>query len=101
MTYNMTDFETAYNLYDVFRITNSLSDNLLVNGGLLVVWVVLFFALNARNPAPESFLAASGALTIISLIFLAMELTSLVWVIGFMLMFAMSAVGAYLRNKTT
>lgn len=105
--YNMTEFEASRNLIEAFAATNALSGEWLVNLGLIVFGAVMLAVLSYRNPMPESFVAATGTVTILSLMLLAVKvstgvsLTSLPWVVGFTLLFALSAVGLYLRNKTT
>lgn len=101
MVYNMTAFENSNDLSELFGATNTLSDGILVNFGLITVWTIIFFVLLRNNPPAESFAASSGAVTVFALVFLALDMINIVWVIGFSMLFALSAVGLYLRNKTT
>ena len=57
--------------------------------------------LGKGNTPAESFLAASGATTILSLLFLTIGLLGMQWVVALTLLFGFSAVGVYLRNKTS
>ena len=99
---NMTPIEDARSVFEVYRAMNTISDGLLTQLGLVSFWTVLFMVLLGRGNTPaESFMAASGAVSIVSLLFLAIGLLGMVWFVGFSLLFALSAVGVYLRNKTS
>lgn len=101
MVYNMTAFETCTSLFCSFQAVNTLSTGILVNFGLITLFVILLLVLMRYNPPAESFTASSGAVAVVSLLCLALDLLDVVWVIGFTMLFAISAVGLYLRNKTT
>ncbi len=97
---NMTPFEESRSLFEAYEAVNTISDGILTELGLVSLWVVLFMVLLGRGNTPaESFMAASGALNIISVLFLMVGLLGMQWVVGFTLLFALSAVGVYLRNK--
>lgn len=101
MTYNMTAFENSNNVAESVLAINAASDNLLVMSFMMVLFVIVFVRLLRNNPPAESFVAASAVGTILSLVFLAGNLLSYKWVVGFSLLFAIGAVGVYLRNKTS
>lgn len=50
MVYNMTAFENSNDLSELFGATNTLSDGILVNFGLITVWTIIFFVLLRNNP---------------------------------------------------
>jgi hypothetical protein len=97
--YNMTAIEQSNNLAQVGVGVNTASGGLLGITFLIALFVILFILLIRRNPAPESLAAASGVSTVVALIMLAAQLITMPWLIGASLMFAMSSVGLYLRNK--
>lgn len=101
MVYNMSAVEVCTTLLCTVKEINLLSDGIIINGGLLVFALILFFLLLTRNPLPESIVATSGATTVIALLFLAGGMLSKEWLLVYTLVFAMSAIGVYLRNKTT
>lgn len=100
MTYNMTAFESSTNILGQFAAVNALSGNLLVILALLSLFLVLVVRLIAKNPPAESFTAASAVCTILSLAFVIADLCGIIWVIGFGMVFAVSATAMYLNNKT-
>ena len=100
MGYNMTDFGNSSNIYDMFVAVNTAADNWLSYMFLIGLFVIMLITLLRNNPPPEAFTAASGLCSIVSLLFLLGGLINIVWVVGFTLLFAGSAVSLYLTNKT-
>lgn len=100
MGYNMTAFENSTNIYDMFVAVNSASSNLLSYMFLIGLFVIMLITLLRTNPPAESFTGASTIATIVSLLFLLGDLINIVWVIGFTILFATSAISLYLTNKT-
>lgn len=100
MSYNMTAFGNSSNVYDMFVAVNTSSENWLSYFFIIGVFIVLLVNLLRRNPPSESFVAASGATTLLCLLFLIGDLINVVWVVGFTLIFALSAVSLYITNKT-
>lgn len=101
MVYNMSGFENSNNILESTVAINTASNNLLVMAFLVVLFLVLLIRLMRNNPGPEAFTASSGVCTLIALMFLAADLVAYQWVIGFSLLFALGAVGVYLRNKNS
>ena len=100
MGYNMSAFENSSNIYDMYAAVNTASENWLSYLFLLGLFVILVITLLRSNPPAESFTAASTVATVVSLLFLLGNLINVVWVVGFTLVFALSAVSLYLTNKT-
>lgn len=100
MGYNMTAFENSTNVYEMFSAINTASGNWLSYMFLIGVFVVILVTLLRSNPPAESFTAASTIASVMSLLFLLGDLINITWVIGFTLLFAISAVSLYLTNKT-
>lgn len=92
----MTGFEEASSVYGLFAAVNTASNG--VFGGLILVTVfisLLMATLLRQNPPAESFFFASLASTITALLFLYLDLASIVWVVVFSFVLAASAVGLY------
>lgn len=100
MGYNMTAFEGTNNIWGMFGAVNTLSDNWLSYLFLIGLFIVMLITLLRSNPPAEAFTGASSVSVVISLLFLLANLINVVWVIGFTLLFASSAVGLYVANKT-
>lgn len=100
MSYNMTAFGNATNPLEMFAAVNTASSNWLAYLFLVGVFIVLFMNLSRRNPPAESFTAASAVSTVGALLFLVADLINGVWVVGFTLIFALSAAALYVNNKT-
>lgn len=100
MGYNMTNFTEAGNVYDMFVAVNSASENWLSYLFLIGLFVIMVITLLRSNPPAESFTAAAAISTIVSIMFLIGDLINVVWVIGFTIIFALTAVSLYLTNKT-
>lgn len=100
MGYNMTAFENSTNIFEMFSAINTASSNWLSYLFLIGLFVIMLITLLRNNPPAESFTGASAISTIVSLLFLLASLINIVWVIGFTLLFSMSAVSLYLTNKT-
>jgi hypothetical protein len=97
----MTNMTGMNNLTSFSRVVDSV--NTATNGiaGLLVLislFVVIFVMLLRNNQPQESFLAASAVTTIASLLMLAGGFASIIYVVGFMLLFAISAIALYLNR---
>ena len=78
---------------------NEASGGLVASLALLSIFFIILVGLMRQNPPPESFLAASTVSTIVSLIFLFVELVSIIWVIGFTLIWSASAIALYRSNS--
>jgi len=100
MGYNMSAFGNATNIYDMYIAVNTASSNWLSYMFLIGLFVIMLITLLRINPPAESFTGASALCTIISLFFLLGDMINIVWVVGFTLIFAGSAVSLYLTNKT-
>lgn len=100
MGYNMTAFENSTNIFDMFAAVNTASENWLSYLFLIGLFIIMTITLLRNNPPAESMTGASAIATVISLLFLLGNLINIVWVIGFTLLFAGSAVSLYLTNKT-
>lgn len=100
MGYNMTAFENSTNIYGMFSAVNDASGNWLSYLVLIGLFVVMLITLLRSNPPAESFTGASTLCTVFSVLFLLADLVDVVWVIGFTLLFSLSAVSLYLTNKT-
>ena len=99
MGYNMTAFENSTNIYDMFSAVSIASDNWLSYMVLIGLFVVMLITLLRSNPPAESFTGASTISAVVSLLFLIAGLINITWVIGFTLLFCLSAVSLYLTNK--
>ena len=94
--YNMSGFAASNDPYSLFAAVNTASGHIL--GGLVLstLFIVLVLSSILRQNAPaESFFFASLVSAIASLILLYLELASIVWVVGFSFVLAMSAIGLY------
>lgn len=100
MGYNMSAFSNSNNIYDMFAAINTASENWLSYLFLIGLFVIMTITLLRNNPPAESFTGASAISTVISLFFLLASLINIVWVVGFTLIFALSAISLYLTNKT-
>lgn len=100
MVYNMTPFSTANNPYLMFEAVNTASDNWLSYLVLIATFVILLMTLMRRNPPAESLTSASAVCTVLSLFLVLANLINTVWVVGFTLIFGLSAIGLYITNKT-
>lgn len=100
MGYNMTAFGNSSNIYEMYAAINTASENWLSYLFLIGLYVIMVITLLRNNPPPESFTSASAVASIISLLFLMGGMINVVWVVGFTLIFALSAISLYLTNKT-
>lgn len=100
MGYNMTAFENSTNIAEMFAAVNTASGNWLSYLFLIGLFVVILITLLRNNPPAESFTAASTVSSVVSLLFLLANLVNIKWVVGFTLLFALSAVSLYLTNRT-
>ena len=100
MGYNMTAFENSTNVFQMFEAVNTASENWLSYLFLIGLFIIMLITLLRNNPPAESFTGASTLATVVSLLFLMGNLINIVWVIGFTILFAGSAVSLYLTNKT-
>lgn len=99
MTYNLTNVTNADNIAEIFIGMNQASGNILTNMVLIVLGVIFMIVLLRNNPPAEAITATGGVLSIISLSFLAIGLTDIVFVIGSGLLFAGGGVALYLSNR--
>jgi len=99
MVYNMTGVENATSILGVFQGVNTASGGILAYMGLCSIFLILLFGLLRNNPVPESFTAASTVTTLVTLIFLYLELVTVAWLIGFTVLWAVSAISLY-RSKS-
>lgn len=97
--YNMTEIEASRNLFQLFAATNEISNNLLVQLGLITYATILLIILLRRNSPPEAVVAAGLSAVIIALIFLSIDLINAEWTLGFTMILAIATTGVYLRNK--
>ena len=94
--YNMTAFAASGNPYEMFAAVNTASGSILGGLVLMTLFIVILLSSILRQNAPaESFFFASLASAITSLIMLYLDLSSIVWVVGFSFILAMSAIGLY------
>ncbi len=97
---NMTPFEDSRSIFEAFVSINTISDGLLAELGLVTLWIVLLMVLLGKGNTPaESFMGATGSLSIITLMFMSIGLIGMIWFVGFTVLFALTAIGVYLRNK--
>lgn len=97
----MTNMTGMNNLTSFSRVVDSVNTATSGLAGLLVLislFVVVFVMLLRNNQPQESFLAASAVTTIASLLMLAGGFASIIYVVGFMLLFAISAIALYLNK---
>lgn len=101
MTYNMSGVETADNIAEIFLGVNTATQGYYVTLSglvLMAVFMILLVILLRYQPAAESVLASSAVCTIAGLLFFAMGALSALWVVGFGIIFAISAVGVFLKR---
>lgn len=99
MVVNMSNITGANNIAEIFIGMNIQSSGLIGTLSLLVLTVIFLMTLLRFNPPAESFTATAGVMTVISLMFLAMGLTDIVWTIGYGLLLSVSAVALYLQKN--
>lgn len=99
MVYNLTAVGNATNVLDFFSGVDTASGGLLGSLTLLSIFLILLFGLLRNNPVPESFTAASTVTVLVSLVFMYLNISSVVWVIGFTVVWAMSAIALYKSNS--
>lgn len=99
MAYNLTSVGSATHLLGFYDATNDASGGLIVALTLIAVFVIFLFSLIRNNPVPESFTGASTITTIVALIFVYLELASIIWVVGFGFLWALSAIALYRSNS--
>ena len=98
VNYNLSNFSGSSNLLEMFVAVDTASGNLLGMLSLLSIFIVMFTILLRQNESAQSFTAASLFTTLISLLFLAGGIISLIWVIGFAVLFALGAVILYMNK---
>lgn len=99
MAYNLTGFANSTNVFSMYSAIDSTTGNLLSSMTLIVVFVSMMFIMMRSNPATESIVASSALCMVISLIFIAMEVLSVVWLAGFTTILAFSAIALYLNRQ--
>lgn len=95
---NMTGFG---NLTSIAKVVTSVNDATNGTAGLLLListFVVVFVMLLRNNPPAETILASSTVATLVALLMLAGGFTSIVYVVGFALIWAISAIALYLNR---
>lgn len=100
MSYNMTAFGSADNVLEMAVAVNTSSNGLIGIFAIISVFVILLIALMRRNPSAESFLSASGVTAVWSLFLFGVGLVGIEYFVGTTLIFAFSAAGIYINNKT-
>lgn len=95
MPYNMTSFSGSNNILEMTVAVNNASNNLLIHGIMVTTYIILLIMLLRRNPGPESFAAASTVLMIAALIFATTGLISVIWAVGYGIIWGASLVGLY------
>jgi len=99
MTYNMSGVASATSILGVFQGVNDASGGILAWISLVSIFLIFLFGLLRNNPVPESFTAASTVTTLITLIYVYLELVNSAWLIGFTVLWAVSAISLY-RSKS-
>ena len=99
MVYNMSAVSNSTHILGLYGATNTASGGLISALTLLAIFVIMLFSLIRNNPVPESFTAASTVTTVVALIFLYVELISVVWVIGLAFLWGASAIALYRSNS--
>lgn len=98
MTYNMTAFEQSNNVLDVFISINNITGNLMALLTLVSIFIIMMIILLRNNPPTESIVAASATTTVFALVFLAINVVSVQFVIAPATIFAIGAVALYLNR---
>lgn len=99
MPYNMTSFGGSTNILSLFSSVDSASGNLVFPLMLITIGVVLFVILLRRSPPQESLVAASTVTTIIALFLLAAGAVSILWVVGFTVLWAVGGIALYIAKQ--
>ena len=99
MTYNMTAISNTTSVLGLYTAANTASGSLIGAFSIVAIFTILLFSLIRFNPVPESFTAASVATMIVTLIFLYIELVTIVWVIGLAILWGLSAIALYRSNS--
>lgn len=98
MTYNMTAFSTANNIFEMYSAVNTSSGNYLVYLSLIFLFLIITIILLPNNPPAESVVAASATCTLVSLLCFALGLVPDKWVMGFGIIFAISSIMIFVNR---
>lgn len=98
MTYDLTGAGNVTNPLELFQVVNTASENALANGFVLTVFFIMLMILLRNNPPQESFFAASIVSATLCLLLMAAGVLSISWLIGFVLIAALSAVSLYVNR---
>lgn len=93
MTYNMTSVAAARSVNGIIAGVNDASGGLFTVLTLVSVSVILFMALIRQNPPADSLFATGMVTSIIALLFYGLGWTSVVWVVAYVAITAVGAVG--------
>ena len=99
MVYDFATVTNTTSILGVYEATNSASSGLLSTLTLITIFIVILIALLRNNPVPEAFLSASSFITIITLIFMFLDLATIFAVIASTLVWAASAIALYKSNS--
>ena len=97
MTYNMSAFESSNNIAQQYVAMNTIVP-FFTPIVLVVIFVVFTLLFLRRNPLQESVAGASGVTGVAAVIFLAMGVIDVVYVIGAAVVFGVAAIALYLKS---
>lgn len=100
MSYNMSAIESANHIGGMAVGVDTATGGLFFPMTCItVLGIVLLVLVKGRKPIAESFFAASSVSTIYTMLLVAGEFMNEVWIVGFGLVWALSGVALYLKNK--
>ena len=95
---NMTGFNNATSLYDLVELSNTATGGISVFLVVLAIFIVVLVGLLRQNPPQEAMLSASLVASIVSIMFFAGGLLDAVYVTGFVVILAGSAISIALNK---
>lgn len=100
MTYDMTSFENASTLLDLFTGINTATGGLFATLTMITLFVVIFFTMQRNNPIPETLVAASLPCAIVAFTFYYGGVTTTpVFIVLFTVTMSIGGIALYKSNS--